>query len=140
MAETIVKGSTSEIPVVIIEDLKRRPGTNLISVHRAGIVDTDAAPSDTTLYVVPEGRTLILTAVSFAKESTGGAMIPMYDKGDNLAQGLPKASAYATDPDVIGITRTVFPTGIIFTKGITIDDTDLTANMDLAFVIEGYVV
>lgn len=136
MAETFNKVALVEQPQSDLESLHKQPSRKVYVVKFFELA-VDAAPSDTTLYTVPTGRTFFLTGY-YAQKTDAGGTNPVYDSAGNSASGSAKItiveSIYATQL----ANHVTFDPPIVFRKGITLKGTEMTASKTLVIQLEGY--
>lgn len=141
MAETISFGATSITPLSEIDTLMSIKPTGIRYVVRTGRLATDAGPSDTTLYTVPDGKRFLLTKLQ-GMRTDAFSTFTIYDaKGDSVTGATAKTTFHMSSGAVGGLMETVTPIKpIIFDFGITLDGTEMAASKVYNFQIEGYLV
>lgn len=136
MAETFNKVALSEVPQSEFMSLHKQP-TRKVNVVKFFELAVDAAPSDTTLYTVPTGKTFFLTGYNAQKTDAGGTN-PVYDSAGDSASGSAKItiveSIYATQL----ANQVIYDPPIPFYKGLTLKGTEMTASKTLVIQLAGY--
>lgn len=116
-------------------------GKGRVAVYRYVRMDVDAAPSDTTIFEVPTGKTFYLTNVKSMTTNVSVYPIRLNDtKGNSATPATDARAVVLSVPTNYPIPVETFVNPIIFENGITIDSADTPASKSYWFIINGYVV
>jgi hypothetical protein len=108
-------------------------------VNRSVVVGVDVAPSDTTIYNVPAGKTFYLTGCDAYTNNADTLIRNFYDSDGDAIAGTTMCGVIF-GAQTVGVHKNEFgEAGIPFTRGITMSTADLVASKTFACTLRGYV-
>lgn len=139
MAETIEKNYTHlQDAYSSTYDLKTRKDKKFIVF--GGRIAVDAAPSDTTLYTVPKGKVFYLIRYYGGRQNAATPLTFCDASGDSSVLSTDARVTFINSNYTYNNTEVTLVEPIPFYKGITFDSTELNANINVDFLIQGYLV
>lgn len=138
MAATISREGTTVTPLISFNsDMNFEPDRK-ISIVRTVVLNVGAGQDDKTIYTVPEGKTFYLMGY-YATKQDGPGSCRLHDSIGDSPTGDPVLVVFFSQKTYPPYHVQV-PVGIKFSKGITVDGSDITASKDTEYTFYGYLV
>lgn len=138
MAETISNNTLVQVDGKAIMN-RETVADSRVHVVRVLTIASDAAPSATTLYTVPPGRSFILTKVLAHTNNADSLVRSFYDTAGDATSGNPKTGVMFMGAAIQPL-EVQFNPGIEFQNGITMSASDLVANKTWNIMLHGYLI
>lgn len=138
MAATISREGTTATPITVANSDMGLNVTGRVSVVRTVVLNVGAGQDDKTLYTVPDGKDFYLLGYYTTKQDGPGSA-RLYDSTGDTPSGAVKLIVFFTQKTYPPY-HVEIPHGIKFTRGITVEGSDITASKDTEYTFYGYLV